>query len=159
MKKLFVILPFSIMLAVLAGCGEAPEVQAAHKAQQKALVNAQVNLNAYAKAALADLQTALNAQIDLQLAAKAKTMADAQGKIDLAAYNAELAKAAAAKDAVAAKIANAQGKFDGIMIDVNNSVKIGDAIDAYLNRKNFTTQDAVDLITEVQAILAGATTK
>jgi multidrug efflux pump subunit AcrA (membrane-fusion protein) len=136
-----------------AGCSTAPEIRAAHAKQQEALKNLKANLETFSDAALKDLEAALVAQIDAEFAARRAAMIDAEGKVMVADYDRELAAAQAARDRDRAKVAAQFAKFREIEQDLDGSIAVGEAMDRYLNRKTFTTQDAVNLMQEVAAIL------
>lgn len=129
------------------------QVSAAHARQQEALKNLKANLETFSDAALKDLEAALIAQIDAEFAAKEKALTGADGKVLLADYKAELAAAQAARDRDRARVAAQMAKFREIEQDLDGAIAVGDAIDTYLNRKAFTTQDAVNLMQQVAGIL------
>jgi len=128
-------------------------VLAAHAQQQKALINARVNLTTFANAALADLQGALTEQIDREFAARRAALIDADGKVLVADYDTELAAAEAARDVAKAQVGKQVVKLQEIMQDLDGSIAVGAAIDKYLNRPTFTTRDAVNLMGEIADIL------
>jgi hypothetical protein len=151
--KRFGVLILAAWCAFAAGCSTAPEVQAAHAKQQEALINLRGNLQLFADAALTDLQTALLAQIDREFAERRAALIDANNRVDITAYDKELAEAAAARDRDRAKVAAQMAKFREIEQDLDGAIAVGAAIDKYLNRKTFTTHDAVALMQEIAAIL------
>lgn len=155
MKRLVFLVSFGVLLIFTAGCGTAPEVTAAHAKQQEALLNLKGNLETFSAAALKDLEAALMAQIDREFAERERALTDAQGKVALADYKAELAAAQAARERDRARVAAQFEKFREVEQDLDGAIAVGAAIDKYLNRKTFTTQDAVNLMGEIAAILAG----
>ena len=152
MRRLMILF-FAAGCVFAAGCAAAPEVAAAHAKQQEALTNLKANLETFSNAALNDLEAALVAQIDAEFAAKERALTDADGRVVLADYKAELAAAQAARERDRAKVAAQMAKFREIEQDLDGAIEVGAAIDGYLNRKTFTTQDAVSLMQEIAAIL------
>lgn len=153
MKRFIVIFAALMICAAFVGCGIAPEIRAAHAKQQEALLNVKENLTTFAVAALADLQGALIEQVDREFAARKAALIDAEGKVLVADYDAELAAAEAARDLAKAQIGKQIAGFQEIMQDLDGSIAVGAAIDKYLNRPTFTTGDAVNLMGEIADIL------
>jgi flagellar motor switch protein FliG len=155
MRRIGIAILAAVICAAGASCGTAPEVQAAHAKQQEALANLKANLETFNAAALKDLEAALLAQIDREFAERERALTGPDGKVMLSDYKAELAAAEAARQRDRAKVAAQMARFREIAQDLDGAIAVGAAIDKYLNRKAFTSQDAVNLMSEVADVLKG----
>jgi len=146
-----------VLLAVLAGgCASVPDaVKMAHEKQQKSLVNFQDNVNGFVEAAFGDLERALAKQVNDELAAREAAMTDADGKVTLEHYKAELKAAAEAKAQDRERIAEHLQKYAEMRQDLDNAIEIGEALDEWLNRKAFTADDVAAFLRKVDDILGG----
>ena len=146
-----------VLLAILgAGCAAVPDaVKFAHQKQQESLENFQDSVNGFVEAAFGDLERALAKQVNDELASREAAMTDADGKVTLEHYKAELKAAAEAKAQDRERIAGHLQKYVEMRTDLDNAIEIGAALDEWLNRKAFTADDVAALIRKIDDILGG----
>jgi len=146
-----------VLLAVLvSGCASVPDaVKFAHQKQQESLENFQDNVNGFVEAAFGDLERALAKQVDDELAKREVDMTDADGKVTLEDYKAEMKAAAEKKAEDRAKIMGHLQRYAEMRTDLDNAIEIGEALDEWLNRKAFTADDVAAFLRKVDDILGG----